>query len=453
MPARFASLYPAARIILVIAFALLSRLAAARAPDDDGTPRIMQGPMVGAVTRTDARIWVRGSGVFSYAVEYATSRDFTNAARSEPQTADKGHDYTMVFVIRDLVPDTRYFFRVLPEGKPDKYIGDKAPGSFQTAPEGAAAFRLAFGSCARFQASQSQPIWGAVERMRPDLFFWVGDNIYGDALDPDILAEEYRRQRDIPGIHPVLQHVPQLATWDDHDSALNDHNTTNPVKHLALEVFKRYWANPSFGEDSNPGVYFQYRYGDVEFYFLDVRYHRTPNAAPDGPEKTILGPRQYDWLVRGLESSDAVFKVLVSGSGFTAGKGPTGDAWSAFLTERDRLFRTIAERGIHGVVLLSGDTHCAELNRIGSPYPGGYDLIEVVSSPLAQEPSAASRPILVDPEERIKPVYNMAPNAGILDFDTTLPDPTITVRLVNGYGNEVWTPFVIRASELRPSNP
>ena len=37
--------------------------------DDDGYPRLMQGPMVGAVTDSEAKIWVRTSGAFEVSVE------------------------------------------------------------------------------------------------------------------------------------------------------------------------------------------------------------------------------------------------------------------------------------------------------------------------------------------------------------------------------------------------
>jgi alkaline phosphatase D len=179
-----------------------------------------------------------------------------------------------------------------------------------------------------------------------------------------------------------------------------------------------------------------------------VRYYRDPNDDPVGPEKTMLGQAQYDWLVGELAASHAPFKVLVSGSGFTAGKGPRGDAWSAFLDERNRLFTEIFDRGIDGVLLMSGDTHCAELNRIAFPHPKGYPLTEVVSSPLAQQPSAGPRATLTGYESRLEPIYNRATNAGILDFDLHASDPTVTIRLINEYGDEVWTPRVIRASEL-----
>lgn len=427
---------------------LTGPIAPVRAQSSSGTPRVMQGPMLGPVESAAASIWVRGSGPFEYRIEYSTQRDFTGSQHSDPITASKADDYTMVFRVDGLAPDTVYYYRVIVENQPDKYLGARQPARFRTAEAGPGRFRVAFGSCARVQASVRQPIWTAVAAAEPDLFFWTGDNIYGDSLDMDILAEEYRRQRDLLELQPVLQNVTHLATWDDHDYALNNHDRTNPVKDGALEIFRRYWANPGYGTPEAPGVYFTHSYEGVDFFFLDVRYYRDPNRDPVGPDKTMLGQAQYDWLIDGLTVSRAPFKVLVSGSGFTAGKGPRGDAWSAFLDERNRLFTEIFDRGIDGVLLVSGDTHCAELNRIEFPHPKGYALTEVVSSPLAQQPSAGPRATLTGYESRVEPIYNRATNAGILDFDLHAADPTVTIRLINEYGDEVWKPRVIRASEL-----
>lgn len=421
----------------------------AEAQSRRGYPRLMQGPMLGPVTPTTAEVWIRGSGPFSYAVEYDDSPLFDSPERTEAKRADKASDYTLRFTLEGLEPGRTYAYRLLAEGEVSKYQRGRPAHEFRTAPAGRSRFTVSFGSCARFQAaSGDQPIWDVLGRRRPDLFFWLGDNIYGDALDPDILAEEYRRLRDVPAYQAVMASVPELAIWDDHDYGLNNHDRTNPIRREALEVFRRYWPNPAFGQADNPGVYFRYAYGGVDFFFLDTRSYRDPNAQPDGPGKTMLGRRQLDWLLDGLSGSDAPFKVLVSGSGFNSAKGPTGDAWSAFVHERDALFAAIVERGIDGVLLFSGDTHCAELNRLDPGVPGGYPLYELVSSPLAQAPNR-SRPPLTGRERRVREPLVTATNAAAVVFDLTADDPTVTLNVVDSYGRLAWEPLTIRASGLR----
>jgi alkaline phosphatase D len=49
--------------------------------------------------------------------------------------------------------------------------------------------RIAFGSCA--EGAVPQPIWEAVLAADPDLFIFLGDNIYGDTRDPAVLSAKY----------------------------------------------------------------------------------------------------------------------------------------------------------------------------------------------------------------------------------------------------------------------
>jgi len=429
---------------LLTASLLVNCLHVSAEPSKEGNPRLMQGPMMGWVSPDTATIWVRASGPFECLIEYSESEAFESPNKTAPLMAKKVDDYCLAFSLTGLKPQTQYFYRVIVQGGVARNLSNYPLFSFTTASKKPTKFRVSFGSCARVQQDPVQPIWQAVDSIKPDLFFWVGDNIYGDALDPDILAEEYRRQRDVPFLFPVLHSVPQLAVWDDHDFGLNDHDRTHPGKAEALTVFKQYWPNPSYGTPETPGVFFSYSYGGVDFIFLDCRYHRDPNDAPDTPEKTFLGAGQLAWLKDTLKASKAPFKVLISGSGFNNQKGVGGDSWSAYLHERDALFNFIRDEKVSGVLMLSGDTHYGELNCIPWSEKGGYDFYELVSSPLAQTVGSGGR----IPEMRVRRPVTSASNAGFLEFDMTAKTPTVTLNLINHYGRFTWNPVVIRADEL-----
>jgi alkaline phosphatase D len=432
---------------LVVVFLALTSVATAAGRDDDGYPRLMQGPMVGAVSPSEALIWLRTSGEFEITIQYATNFEMRSAMTTKPVMSKKSEDYTLVIAIDGLEPATEYFYRVLVNGEGDKYLKEFPAFRFTTAPPDGTAttFRVAFGSCPKFQDDRVQPIWQVISGFEPDLFFWIGDNIYGDTLDPDILREEYRRQRDVHGLQPLLHNSSHLAVWDDHDFALNNHDRTNPIKFEALEVFKDYWANPSYGLPEVPGVFFAYSYGAVDFFFVDDRFYRDPNNDPDTPEKTLLGTAQFEWLQKKLAASDAVFKVIVSGSGFSKAKGEGGDSWAAFLHERNRLFDFIRDREITGVVLATGDSHVGELNVIPWSENGGYDYYDLVSSPLAQRNPDSW--LHRRPERRIRPVYFKGSSVGVIDFIFD-ESPRLMYRIIDIHGRNVWDPFVVRADEL-----
>ena len=50
----------------------------------------------------------------------------------------------------------------------------------------------------------------------------------------------------------------------------------------------------------------------LEVWLVEGRDYRTPNLEPDGPEKSIWGKKQKEWLKKTLLASDADWKVLVS---------------------------------------------------------------------------------------------------------------------------------------------
>lgn len=432
---------------LFVCSALLASMVGAQ--DPDGYSRLMQGPMLGAVTPSSFRVWVRASWEWPLQIVYATDPEFSDARTTESVMAIRSRDYCATLEVDGLRPSTTYYYRVVVAEAEDRYLGGRPAFRVKTAPpEGeATSFRIAFGSCARWQSDPIQPIWRVIGEYEPDLFFWLGDNVYADTLDPEIIEEEFRRQRELPVIRRFLATVPQLAIWDDHDFGLNNHDRNNPIKEEALAVWKAHWPNPSYGLPDTPGVFFKYGYGGVDFFFLDTRYYRDPNEDRDGPGKTMLGQEQLQWLKEELKGSEAPFKVLLSGSLWSEGKGPGGDAWSSFLHERDALFDWIAEQQVAGVVLLAGDPHTAELNVMSWSGKGGYDLYELVSSPLAQEPGKSwlFRPV----EHRLRIPYNQGPNFGVIDFAMDRADPTLTFNIVGLEGRGVWRPLVLRASELR----
>lgn len=409
-----------------------------------GYPRVTQGPMVGHVGPGHITIWARCSGVFPVEVEYARDPGFADSRFTTPIVSTAAGDFIVQVRIEGLEPATTYHYRFRLDGVADRY----APISFRTktAPAGAADFTVAFGSCARLQYDSEQRIFTAVAAYEPDLFFWLGDNIYADSEQPEILADTYRRQRAVERLQPLIRSTPNLAIWDDHDFGYNDSDRRNPIKDKALALFRRYWANPSYGAADTPGVFFRHSYGGVDFFHLDGRYHRDPTDQADGPGKTMLGAGQKRWLKAALKASQAPFKILITGTGWSIAERP-GDSFASYLHERDELFDFIRDEKIGGVVCLSGDTHVGELNCIPRSEQGGYDIYDLVASPLAQTPND-KWPDQV-PEVRIRPLFAKTSNFGLLEFRMTGGTPTLTYNLYDVLGAPVWKPLVLTADDLR----
>src|SRR4051794_4812577 len=68
--------------------------------------------------------------------------------------------------------------------------------------------RIAFGSSA--SQERPQPIWDAVVAARPDLFLFLGDCIYGDTDNPEVLKAKYAQLAAVPGYQKLLKTCPVL---------------------------------------------------------------------------------------------------------------------------------------------------------------------------------------------------------------------------------------------------
>lgn len=425
---------------------LVSATAVNAAVDWDGKHRFIQGPMLGSVSPESVRVWGRVSGEHDVKLQVIDESGVTRFGPIKRSSVDD--DFCVSLESPTLTPATRYQYRIFVNDEEDEYLKDQPPCYLNTAPDKPTDFSVAFGSCAKFQDDPVQDIWRGVETVNPDLFFWLGDNVYIDSVHERVMQDCYQNQRSVLTAKNILRSIPQLATWDDHDFCLNDHDRRNTAKDAALKVFKQYWANPAYGQADNPGTYFQQHYAGVDFFFIDVRYHRDPNDMPDDGSKTMLGREQLEWLKNSLAESDAAFKVLVSGSGWSTSKGEAGDAWSSHLSERNALFNFIAHENVSGVLLLSGDTHVGEFNCIPWTENGGYDFYELVSSPLAQKTQKGDW-IARHPEIRLRQVYSRSNNFGLLEFDMNATDPTVTMTLRDTAGMKTWwKPVRLRASEL-----
>ncbi len=66
------------------------------------------------------------------------------------------------------------------------------------------------------------PIFEAIVAQRPELFVFLGDNIYADTTDMDVMRAKYAKLKADAGFAKLMKTCPVLATWDDHDYGAND---------------------------------------------------------------------------------------------------------------------------------------------------------------------------------------------------------------------------------------
>jgi alkaline phosphatase D len=320
-----------------------------------GAAFLHAGPMVGHVTDTTARLWAKGSNQGRLAFKMGLQADLSDGRVVSAADLTESASFTGQVQVDGLQPATRYFYAPVLDGAPA--LARPYP-SFVTAPakEHRGQLRVAFGSCVGHRGYHAAAAFGEMAaRADFDLLLMLGDNHYGDTTDPALLRDYYHMHRTVAGFEKLIREKPTYAIWDDHDFGPNNSDGTTKGKEDSLRVFQQWWANPGYGEQGNPGCYYGFARGGVDFFMLDSRYYRTPNKTVEDGKKTMLGARQLQWLKDGLAASKAPFKIVACGSEWQTLTQP--DCWSSFARERQEIFDHITAQKIDGVVLLSGDRH------------------------------------------------------------------------------------------------
>ncbi len=409
--------------------------------------KFSSGPMIGHTTHTSATFWAQSTGGGTLTVQVSEKADLSGALQSNAVKFDKDRDRTAIVEVKGLKPRTTYYWQAFIDGKPYEPPKDAAM-RFRTFPEPGAKtkFRFGMGSCNSVLNHPGSDIWKGVLAEDLDAFIWLGDNIYVDRQPAPIVSSVYRKARREKYLVPVLLSTPHYAIWDDHEFGDNNEDRDLKTKDTFLELFKDWWANESYGEPDNPGVYSKVAMGPLDMFLLDCRYHRAPNDDPPGPEKTMLGKRQLQWLKDGLVQSTAEVKMLACGSAWNDNTY-FDDNWASHKHERDHLFDFIQQKNIKGVVLLSGDTHVGELNAVPRTKLGGYDLYEFVASPLAN----GNDPVdiyMKSEAKRLRPVDGAGYNFGVVTVDTASQPATVSYELVRAGSQRVWEKFTVPVNEL-----
>lgn len=257
--------------------------------------------------------------------------------------------------------------------------------------------KIAFGSCA--SQNKEQPILKVAAGEKPDLFIYLGDNIYGDTENMKKMAKKYNKLCAKPEFQELQQTCPLLATWDDHDYGVNDGGIEYPKKEESKELFLSFWGeSKNSSRRKHKGIYTSYLFGKgaqiVQIILLDTRTFRSPLLATDknDPEQrnsyrpnlsettTLLGEEQWAWLAKQFEKP-AVIRIIASSTQF--GIEYNGfEAWANFPVEQQKMLRLIKNKRANGVCFISGDVHYAEVSKITEN--AAYPVYDFTSSGITQ---------------------------------------------------------------------
>ncbi|GAA4004724.1 hypothetical protein GCM10022247_27220 [Allokutzneria multivorans] len=293
------------------------------------------------VTPTPASL--PGSGVGpSVDVQWqvAADRAFTRVVAGGTVATGPDRDHTVKVDATGLSPATTYYFRF----RLNEAVSDV--GTTKTAPAAEANVQhLRFGvvSCANWQAGHFAAYRHLAERGDLDLVVHLGDYLYeygpgefpvGYAVRPHVPPREaltlsdYRQRhaqyKTDPNLRALHAAAPWTITWDDHESA-NDAWSGGAGNHdPATEgdwASRRAAARRAYFEwmpvrNTGDRLYRKLRFGKLaELSMLDLRSHRSKqvkilSGEADDPNRSIAGAEQLSWLIDGLVSSTARWKLV-----------------------------------------------------------------------------------------------------------------------------------------------
>ncbi len=325
-------------------------LAARPAPAQTAAPALGMGQLCGEVTTASAVLQARLSAGTKLAAgdlpgargwgrfELAASPQFTNSTFTPWAEATPERDFIIKQAVTGLKPATRYHYRLV--YGPGRDSARTAPAcAFRTLGGGASVepvsiavvtgMNYAFyhhgttGIPPRPDADPAvgYPALASMLKLAPDYFVGTGDNVYYDAppaasaRTEAAMRRKWHEQFVQSRFHDLFASVATYWEKDDHDYRYNDADLTGktkPSNELGRRVFFEQLPLADFS-DAQFIPYRTFRVSkDLQIWLTEGREFRSPNAMPDGPNKTLWGLKQREWLKRTLLASDATFKILIS---------------------------------------------------------------------------------------------------------------------------------------------
>lgn len=299
-----------------------------------------------------ARLWV------------ATRPDMKDGKPLEWLQVGPERDYSSQVAIEGLKSAKKYYLGVEVNAKPEA-----AQASFTTAPgakqRAAVRFTAVTGLMYRdLDNDEGFGIFDAMKKAPPSFVVFTGDSVYYDnepprAVTQEIMRYHWQRMFVLPRHLALFAEAPQYWMKDDHDTLSDDCWPGSNPDFMAPMTFED--GRKMFLEQApmGPKTYRTFRWGKgLQIWLLEGRDYRSPNSAPDGAGKTILGAEQKAWLKKTVGESDADWKVIISPTPWIGPDRTTkADSYAnaAFATEGGEM-RAWAG-AIKNLVLITGDRH------------------------------------------------------------------------------------------------
>lgn len=281
---------------------------------------------------------------------------------------DPSKNFTKQWKLDNLNSNTAYAVEILARLNEKSGISDTIRGVFKTAPSekdiDAINFTVVTGHDynRRDDPKNGHIIYNSMLQDDLDFYVHTGDIEYYDKPNPWALTEDLMRYKwdrlfALPFQRRFYANTTSYFIKDDHDVLSND---SYPGMNYGTVSFDR--GIEIFDEEqfpSNDKTYKTIRWGkDLQIWIVEGRRFRSKNNDPDGPDKTIWGEEQKQWLYKTVEASNATYKVIISATpilGPDRGNKNDNHANVGFKHEGDEI-RNFFNK-FNNVFLCVGDRH------------------------------------------------------------------------------------------------
>ena len=299
--------------------------------------------------------------------------DKESNARTTPwATVEARRDYVHQFRIGDLQPRTRYHLRVETRDDDQSAVSATASGGFGT-PAAADTWQdVSFGvvtgqSYWDLDHRDGYHIYPAMAQLDLDFLVPTGDTVYLDseaprARTPALARLHWQRMYSLPRHVKFHSRVPGYWEVDDHDAWCNDCWPTMRARWMNPLTFEQAFSIYREQVPIGKSTFRTIRWGKgLQVWMVEGRLYRSPNTMPDGPDKTIWGREQLDWLKRTIKASDADFRVLISPTPIVGPDRERGKndnhANQSFANEGNRFRQWTKQQHLKNFYTCCGDRH------------------------------------------------------------------------------------------------
>jgi alkaline phosphatase D len=398
-------------------------------------PAITHGVAVGEVGPTSARVWARCAAPGRLVV----ARD---GAPPLVAAVDAGGDHAATLGVADLEPATEYTLRVHCEDAAGR-AGRTVTRRFTTAPAATVArrVRLAWigdlgGQNVCADARRGYPALAAVAAERPDVVVALGNMIdaddaclargrYGNAQrvgpPPATTLDGFRAHWRYDLDDPHLQRLRGATAWIAADAV----DVPPPLRAAAQQASAEWNPRP------DGPAWRRARWGKhLELLVLDVR------ASP-----TQADAAQRRWLADAVRTSDATWKVVVSGAPLAAGGAFAAELLDVLRGWKDARVRNLVwiTTGAHGTTALRHHPFTDDVS---------FTVLELATGPIT---AGLAPPEARDPTPRSERLFVLAPPSadavrsfeeaqrwfdfGVLDVDA---GGRLAAEIIDGTGATRW---------------